>query len=259
MRAVSLVYLMILSTSLYACETPIRMLYGPYVTLLMVQKLLTPMHNRVEKASGCEVEYTLASSFEDLANKLVELEHDFALVPASYSAITLEMGYERFVSISEENRYIYIVAHAQSNIHSLNDLTGKELLSISPLSESGASFEQLLREKQLRSRVKVVNGNNYEQNIFKVLSGQSDSAIAISIYWDQLDDYMKSKKLKVVSKLKSRPAEFVKRFGRDHIAQPVRNVLLTETALTWELPDHELQYNQELKEAISAYINSGMN
>lgn len=258
MRILIILFVLAFSNSTLACNEPIRFLYGPYVTLLMVQKLLAPMHEQVALQTGCEVEYTLSNGFEDLADKLVELNHDYSLVPSSYSAITLEMGYERFASIAVQNRYIYIVAKMESNINSMADLVDKTLLSISPLSESGAIFEQKLREMGIRQRVRIVNGNNYEQNIFKVLTGEAEAATVISIYWDQLDSFVKSKKLKVISRLKANPAELVKRHGREELDRQVMLVLKKDQRLKWEKASHELIYNQELKDTLNRYIQSSL-
>lgn len=258
MRILIFISIFFVSNGVSACSEPIRFLYGPYVTLLMVQKILAPMHEQVAIKTGCEVEYTLSNGFEDLAIKLVELNHDYSLVPSSYSAFTLEKGYERFASVTVQNRFIYVVAKMDSPIHSMVDLAGRSLLSISPLSESGVAFEQQLKALGIREQVRIINGNNYEQNIFKVLTGQADAAIVISIYWDQLDDYMKTKKLKVVGKLRSNPAELVKRHGRVGMDDIVMSVLKEDERLNWEVADHELIYNQQLKDTLNKFIQSSI-
>jgi ABC-type phosphate/phosphonate transport system substrate-binding protein len=225
----------------------------------MVKKLLDPLHDQIKLRTGCSVQYSLANSFEELANGLLALEHDYAFLPSAYSAISDEMGYERFASVSNQNKYVYLIVRGDSGITQLSDLRGKTLLSISPLSASGAAFEELLKKQGLLNDVRILNENNYEQNLLQVISGQADSAITIHIYWTQLDEYVKTKKLKVLKKLEAQPAELVKRVGRDELSKKVMEALMLDPNFDWEPADYPLRYNQQLKENVWKYIRSTLN
>ena len=75
-----------------ACE--LRILYGPYVTLLMVENKLADVHGALAAQSGCTVQFTITNSFEMLLDKLVVQDHHFAILPYTHADVSLEMGYE---------------------------------------------------------------------------------------------------------------------------------------------------------------------
>ena len=219
------------------CEEPITISYGPFVTLLVVQKYFGEFHKRLEESSGCIVRYKIQRDFDQFLMALFRREDTLAVVPGPYFNVLKEMDYLAVsTQVRVEPRVSYIVSKKGKDISRLNDLAGRKVLVSSPFASSGSFFVQALTDQGLLKQVKVEYDHAYESMLFAVLRNEADAAVLIEEYWFSLDERIRSNNLSLVAKLKSDAStEFVIVKERQKLA-PVILDALQASEITWGPP-----------------------
>ncbi len=236
MTRIILILLLLFSVNAAACKEPITISYGPYVTLLTVNSFFSELHDDLSEATGCLVEYKLYKDFDTFIDSLIRQEHALSVVPGSYLGALKGLSYKHIASIKNTNETTRVLVRASSNIKSLNDLTGKHVMAISPFSESGARLLQALDDKKLLPFVRMEYGHNYESMVFSVISGKADAAVIIPEYWELLDKGIRTRSLNIIAKLPYLTAGFVMLPSDHKLDNILLKLLLKNQGLAWDKP-----------------------
>ncbi|MGK0444427.1 MAG: ABC-type phosphate/phosphonate transport system substrate-binding protein [Bermanella sp.] len=209
------------------CEEPITISYGPFVTLLVVQKYFGEFHKRLEESSGCMVRYKIQRDFDQFLMALFRREDTLAVVPGPYFNVLKRMGYLAVsTQVRVEPRVSYIVSKKGKGISRLNDLVGRKVLVSSHLASSGSFFVQALTDEGLLEHVMVDYEHAYDSMLFAVLRNEADAAVLIEEYWLSLDEHIRNNNLSLVAEIKSDAStEFVMLKERHNIAPMVLDAL----------------------------------
>ncbi|MGB3667815.1 MAG: PhnD/SsuA/transferrin family substrate-binding protein [Bermanella sp.] len=246
MRVLSLACLLYLTIiqQVFACDKPITISYGPYVSSMVVDTYFGQFHKNLQASTGCDVEFRIQQDFEQFIEALFRREAALSLVPGPYFNIIKSLGYVAVSSqILAAPRFTYVVAKKETLLFNLNDLKGRTVLAASPYASSGSFFLQALINENLSDQVQIQYGYSYDRMIMDVLKNGTDAAVLIEEYWALVDPRLKTHHLNVVAKLSSNASsEFVILEERQHLATVILDALQAS----------KLKWGPPLKEAVGS-------
>jgi len=220
-----------------ACEAPLNIAYGPYVSILIVNQYLRPLHEALAKVTGCAVDFTLHSDFEGLISSLEASPRQLALVPGPYAGVFTRRQYVDLGQMIREDKGFYLVVPFHSPVKELADLKGKQVMILSILSETGSRFMQELSDKGLARDVVVSPGRSYERMLMALMRDRGDAAVIYHEYWELLDESIREKHLRIVKTyLAGKPHFIGKGLSRDEV-EKIQAALLESGPLKWQKPD----------------------
>ncbi len=236
MKSILLMFIIFFSSHIAACDEEVSISYAPFVSLLTVTQVFDDLHSSLEKETGCYVSYKLYKSFDLFIDDVINKKSTFSVVPASYVAALKLLGYEFVAEVEHENHKAKVIVNRSSAIKSIDDLMGRSIMLISPFSESGARFIDVLDRKDMLTQVRLDYGGNYESMVFGVMRGKADAAVIIPHYWDLLDTRIRTRHLKVIGEVELGVGGFVMLPGNDHLVGPLLNSLKKNKIIKWGAP-----------------------
>lgn len=217
-----------------ACERDIHIAYPPFINLLTINQFFNSMHHQLSLQTGCNVQYVLNKSFDDVLEGILNYKYEAILLPGAYIPIATEMGYQHVATTKRED-VIYIVSRKEfkGGEQQFSDL---DILILDHYSESGAIFKEDMNSKGILSQVNIRTGGSYDQMILSVVKRQADLAVVIPEYWNLLSPEVRDKHLKIVYQLKSLPAGMVTLPNSESFSEKLYQVLLQEKGIRWKPP-----------------------
>jgi ABC-type phosphate/phosphonate transport system substrate-binding protein len=229
--------LSLLAPSALACDKPITIAYGPYVTLLMVNQFLVSAHEELEAETGCEVKYTLFDSFDGLIESIVKKEHAMAGVPGSYTASLQLIGYEQVATLDLGENDSYLVVHKNSEIESLENLSGKKVMFMGGLSESGASLLRALKDTKVIDAVVLENKSSYENMLISLIRKEVDAVMVVTEYWRLLSKNIRESSLRILYREPGNLMDYIVQTNNEVLKVKFRNALRRDAKLKWIDPE----------------------
>jgi len=195
-----MIFLIGMISPVLACDKPISFAYGPYVTLNRLQAFEV-LHRYFERSTGCAVEFQAYSSIEVLMSDLLNKKHTFAFVPGIYYQAMEEHGYSLVVSMSRSQLLgNYVITQHDTPYTQLSDLWGRSVAILDPYASSSLHFVKELEKLGMRDTVKFEVINNYEEIVLKVFEYSVDAGVVVGTYWNQIDEMIRKRNLKVIHK-----------------------------------------------------------
>lgn len=231
------ILLLFFSTSILACDKPLTVNYGPFVSLLVVEHFFGEFHKSLASKSKCKVDFQLNKDFDQFVQSLFEKTHTLAVVPSAYHETMVRLGYVHFSSeYNEKARQFHVIAKRKSGINKLEDLSGRKVLIMSSLSASGSYFIEELDKLGLLPKVELHYNFAYENMVLAVLKNEVDAAVIIQGYWNLISPSIRENQIKIIKSISTKSDAHFYILKEYSSLIPIANESLKSSAIEWGNP-----------------------
>ena len=182
----------LLSWATPACDSELRILYGPYINENIINLRLKPAHNEIERLTGCQVKYHVSANYVLFHKKIIRENYHMILIASAHIPYLTQLNYKRAASGLGPIK-VTVFGKKTNNILALEDLIGKRLLINGDTSIAGLAWGDIAQNRIDVTQVQKLYSVNTDTLLLNLLKGKAEAAITFHQFYARLPNQLKNK------------------------------------------------------------------
>lgn len=222
------------------CEKNISVLYGPYITENVINLRLRPVHNEIERLTGCKIEHHISANYVLFHKKIVRKDFDIILVASAHLPYIKPLQYKRAASGLGPIK-VTIFGKKDKGIFNLEDLISKRILLNGDTSIAGLAWEDITENRIDAAQVQMLYSVNTDSLLLNLFKGKAEAAITFNQFYERLPNPLKSKLSILEDRTIALPASIMVKVSLNQAVQnSIASAFINDQHWTAQAPHSEL-------------------
>lgn len=176
----------------WACQKPISILYGPFITEWFINAQLKDTHNKIAEFTQCQVTFHISKNYLFYQNKIKQKEYDIVLVSSPQAPYILPIGYQRLAyGLGPVKLGVY--SRLDGNINTLKDLKNKQVLLNGDTSIAAIGWQHMSSKALKSNEVGIVYTVDTDALLIRLLKGDAQAATTFQPFYKRLPKSLQDK------------------------------------------------------------------
>ena len=233
MKIINIVILLFYTQHSYACNKPITIQVGAFLSSTFIQQYWMDFALDIEKQMGCPVKVQASSSYKQYLDILISGQGDLFFVPNHYVQALLNKGLAPIIKSSNDAQ-VYIISQQSIYKHGPDVLIDGTILVPGLYTRAYLELKRWLKINHLENKVKFDFNHSHDAATLLMLEGKYSAAVVLGSIYNKLPQSIKSKYPAIKLKNKSGASVLIKNNTDNVLASAILTARSKINFLTWD-------------------------
>jgi len=190
-KFIAITWILLYSSIGDACQEPIKILYGPLLSVSFYKEYIFQFNENIEVLTKCKVVSVLEPTHEGYVKSLVQGIAHMSFVPGHYELALNAVGYERLLRGADGSKILLIAKKDSIPNNNIEHLKGGNVLVPGLYSEAYLFLIDWLSEAKMLDEVDIDIGHSYDGIAMNLLRNNTSAGVLSTSIFNRMPKNIK--------------------------------------------------------------------